>query len=88
MADYLRAYQQVTGGRLTKTLPDDAGLASRTAGVAAETPATRTRAASDALLTAGGWNLRRCQACGATVKVPPPLQGLVQKCLRCGVRLS
>lgn len=88
VADYLRAYQQVTGGRLTKTLPDDAGLASRTAGVAAETPATRTRAASDALLTAGGWNLRRCQACGATVKVPPPLQGLVQKCLRCGVRLS
>lgn len=88
VADYLRAYQQVTGGRLTKTMPDDAGLAPRAAGAGADTSASRARAASDALLTAGGWNLRRCQACGATVKVPPPLQGLVQKCLRCGARLS
>ncbi len=87
MADYLRAYQQVTGGRLTKTMPEDAGLASRAAGTVGETPAARTRAASDALLTAGGWQIRRCGACGASVKVPPALRGMVQKCPRCAAPL-
>jgi heat shock protein HtpX len=88
LADYLRAYQQVTGGRLTKAMPEDAGLASRAAGSAADTPAARTRAASDALLTAGGWQIRRCGACGASVKVPPLLRGIVQKCPRCAARLG
>ncbi len=92
VADYLRAYQQVTGGRLLKTMPEDGGLAARAGASdgapAADTPAARARAASNAMLSAGGWMIRPCGACGATVKVPPALRGMLQKCPRCGAPLS
>ncbi len=93
VADYLRAYEGVTGNRLLRTQPEDSGMAARSAvagGVAAavaQAPRARVRAASEALLTAGGWHIRKCGGCGAVVKVPPPLQNVVQNCPRCGVPL-
>ncbi len=92
VADYLRAYQQVTGDRLLRSVPEDAGVASRAAAAGAaslvDTPRTRTRAASDALLTSGGWQILDCAACGARVKLPPPLRGVVRRCPRCDSALD
>jgi heat shock protein HtpX len=103
VADYLRAYQQVTGGRLLRTKPEDAGLGTRPAAPAispappplpaapssaSDTPAARSRAASNALLTAGGWMILPCRACGAAIKLPPALRGKVQQCPRCAARLG
>jgi heat shock protein HtpX len=92
VADYLRAYRQVTGGRLLRAEPDDAGLASRAVrGGAAgfvDAPRARARAASDALLTSGGWHILQCHGCGARVKLPPPLAGMVRRCPRCGAPLD
>lgn len=113
VADYLRAYQQVTGGRLLKTMPEDAvpaarrgpasqaarGAGAAVAGLAAaapvppplpavESPEARMRAASNALLTAGGWTIVPCAGCSAAIKVPPALKGAVTRCPRCGTRLN
>ncbi|MDA1260732.1 MAG: M48 family metallopeptidase [Planctomycetota bacterium] len=92
VADYLRAYSQVTGRQLLHSVPEDAGLAARAAAVGAagfvDAPRARARAASDALLTSGGWQILDCGNCGARVKLPPPLAGVVRRCPRCEAPLG
>lgn len=92
VADYLRAYQDVTGGRLLHSAPDDAGAPARAAAAglvgSADQQRGRHRAAHDALRTAGGWEFLDCRSCGARVKLPPPLAGMLRRCPRCGTPLA
>jgi heat shock protein HtpX len=46
-------------------------------------PEARRRQANDAFLTASGYEVRSCAACGATAKIPPSLRGKVKTCPRC-----
>jgi heat shock protein HtpX len=43
----------------------------------------RRRQANDAFLTASGYEVRTCAACGAVAKIPPSLRGKVKSCPRC-----
>ncbi len=47
------------------------------------TPRQRTRVASDAFLSASGYERRECSACGAIHKIPPELRGRLKNCTRC-----
>lgn len=90
VADYLEAYGRVTGRRLLSGAPEDAPVPARAAAAAAapEDPRARFRAANDAMLTAGGWQILSCGACNARVKLPPPLAGVVRRCPRCSAPLA
>lgn len=63
-----------------------AGAAAEAAKAAQAAEARRMRAASDAWLSAAGYRRRRCEACDATLKVPPEVA--VDRCLRCGGPLT
>jgi heat shock protein HtpX len=63
------------------TVPAAAAAASEGAGDAAYE--ARRRQANDAFLTASGYQVRSCAACGAVAKIPPSLLGKVKTCPRC-----
>jgi len=92
LAAYEAAYRSVRGGSVVgpRTLATAEAVPARTATPEAtpvEAAAARSRQASDALLSAGGYQTVPC-SCGARVKVPPPLQGQVTNCPRCGAKLA
>ena len=88
---YERAYQEVRGGRLIgrRGLAEAVEIPLRAPEpeAAAETPAARARTASDAYLAASAYQAQPCPACRAVLKLPPPLQGRLNACLRCGAAL-
>jgi heat shock protein HtpX len=80
------AYQRVKGRQVVglHTLEQTKPLALRgSAEPDLTTTRERGRAASDAYLTASGYDVRRCSNCGASVKVPPSLAQRVSACPRC-----
>ncbi|MCA8944576.1 MAG: M48 family metallopeptidase [Planctomycetes bacterium] len=48
----------------------------------------RARAASDAFLSASGYDRRTCTRCGAIHKIPPNLRNRIDRCTRCKGALS
>ncbi len=89
---YDEAWRRVQGKKDhvvgTGSLADAAETEARPAasGDAPSEPA-RLREASDAYLAGAGYQKVHCATCGATLKIPPELQGRVQSCLRCGAPL-
>jgi len=42
------------------------------------------REASNAYLAGSGYRFQDCKGCGATLKIPPKLEGKIDACPRCG----
>jgi len=83
---YDEAFRKVTGRRVVglHTLESTQHVDRRAAGEQdLTTTRERARAASDAFLTASGYDVRRCTSCGASVKIPPSLSRRVAACPRC-----
>lgn len=61
--------------------------AAAAAPIADQPPRVRRRAASDAYLSASGYEKRICGQCRAVVKIPPSMKSRVRDCPRCGYTL-
>jgi len=90
---YERAYRNVTkrrivGSRSLAGAQEVPAEKPRTApGTETDSRRQRAREASDAFLSASGYERRGCGQCGALLKIPPRLQDRALACPRCGARL-
>jgi heat shock protein HtpX len=90
---YERAYRDVTKRRIVgsrslagaQEVPVEKPRAAPGAPVSSRRQ--RAREASDAFLSASGYERRGCGQCGALLKIPPRLQERALACPRCGTRL-
>jgi heat shock protein HtpX len=91
-AAYERAFRALTRRRVVgaRTLAASRAVASEAPRAAAASEHTtrrqRAREASNAFLSASGYQHQACRYCGALLKIPPRLRGRVQSCPRCGHR--
>ena len=87
LRSYEKAFRQVQGGSVigARSLAESAPEVTATTHFsdADETPARRARHASDALLSASGYERTPCGGCGATLKIPPSLRARLTRCPRC-----
>ncbi|MEW6742637.1 MAG: M48 family metallopeptidase [Planctomycetota bacterium] len=86
LREYAKAYEAIKRRSLVgnRTLKETESVEMRAAGaVEGERPHERARMASNAVLTAAGYDLRTCKQCGATLKIPPSLRGKLRGCPRC-----
>jgi len=86
---YEAAFRKVRGGGVVgaRSLASAGEVAAKRPEAADPSgPTERARLASDAILSADGYERIPC-ACGATLRIPPELAGLVQRCPRCRASL-
>lgn len=88
-AAYERAFRTIARRRVVgaQTLAASRPIESRAPRPAAASERTarhqRARQASDAFLSASGYQQRACGSCGATLKIPPRLRAGIHRCPRC-----
>jgi len=90
---YERAYREVAKRRIvgSRSLASAEEIPIEkprgTPGTVPLTRRERAREASDAFLSASGYERRTCGQCGALLKIPPRLHDRVHACPRCGARI-
>jgi len=90
---YERAYREVAKRRIvgSRSLASAEEIPIEkprgTPGTVPLTRRERAREASDAFLSASGYERRPCGQCGALLKIPPRLHDRVHACPRCGARI-
>jgi heat shock protein HtpX len=85
-ASYDQAHRAVTGRRIVgaHALAAAARVPTRSPAPEQTSPRQRAREASNAFLSASGYERVACRRCGAQLKIPPGLHGRVASCPRCG----